>query len=132
MVYSNPTVVPVNVPFLTAFAAFLPTGTPHVEPPVKVIEVFPDSASGDNGPPASAPENATDAVSVRSILSVPVPVQGLVFGVHLKLAVPEASSPGPFSMGQPTIPVVFNVALYVAPVKLSPVHPVSVPLIFNV
>ena len=31
--YSKLTVVPVKVPFLTALAAFLPFGTPHVGPP---------------------------------------------------------------------------------------------------
>ena len=131
VVYSNATVVPVNVPFLTAFAGFPPAGTPHVEPPVKVIEVLPDSASGENGPAVSAPENPVDRVSVKSISSVPVEVPGFVFGAHLNFAAPDASSPAVFSTGQPTIPLVFSVAVYVAPVKLSPVHPVSAPLILR-
>ena len=29
------TAEPVNVPFLTALASFLPTGTPHVAPPAR-------------------------------------------------------------------------------------------------
>ena len=132
VVYSTATVVPVNVPVLTAFAGFFPTGTPHVGPPVKLIELFPESVSGENEPAVSAPESATAGVSVKSISSVPVAVEGFAFGVHFRLAAPEAGSPAPVNTEQSTAPAVFSVALYVAPVKLSPVHPVSAPLIFNV
>jgi hypothetical protein len=50
------TAVPVNVPFLTALVA-------HVGPPVNVIEVFPESESGEKGPEVSSAERVAVALT---------------------------------------------------------------------
>ena len=66
-------------------------------------------------------------VSVSSMLSVPVAVEGFVFGVHLYAEEPLPVSPGAFSTEQDTVPAVFSVALYFTAVNGSPDTPKASP-----
>jgi len=101
-----------SVPVLTGFGFVLPSGgTPQVDPPVKVNDTPPENVSGEYAPELTAPENAASGVSVSASPSVPVPLEGFVFGVHLNFAAPAAGSPASVNTEHDTGPVVVNVAL---------------------